>query len=45
MAAKNWIQKEYKVEYNKKARGKVIENIAANNLVNIWRAKHPHKRE
>ena len=37
--------KNYKGEYNKKARSKVIENIVANNLVDTWRAKYPHKKE
>ena len=37
--------KNYKGEHNKKARSCVIANIASNNLVNVWRASHPHKCE
>ncbi len=37
--------KNYKGEHNKKARSCVIANIASNNLVDAWRASHPHKRE
>ena len=37
--------KKYKGEYNKKVRRKVIENIVANNLVDVWRAKYPNKKE
>merc|ERR1712082_71007 len=37
--------KNYKGEHNKKARSCVITNIATNNLVDAWRASHPHKRE
>ena len=35
----------YKGEYDKKTRSCVIANIASNNLVDAWRASHPHKRE
>ena len=36
--------KNYKGENNKKAKSKIIENIVANNLVDSWRAKYPHKK-
>ena len=37
--------KNYKGEYNKKAKSNVVANIASNNLVDAWRAKYTHKRE
>ena len=37
--------KNYKGKHNKNACARVIENITGNNLVDVWRAKYPHKRE